>query len=123
MTNSSSHIICDDRIIIDNIFLFPNHVSTILHYFSCVARVFIKYKLSFILALNKLVTISLFVITVPLYRSSIYCKASHFHSTEYRVYPASVCVASIIDIAPDLKPTSNHCEKCSDFIIVTTSLS
>ena len=36
--------------------------------------------------------------------------------------PSSVCVASIIDIAPSLKSTSNHYEKCSDFIIVTTSL-
>ena len=47
MTNSPSNIVCDDRIIIDDILLFSNHVSTILHYFSCVARVFTKYRLFF----------------------------------------------------------------------------
>ena len=33
ITNSPPCIVCDDRIIIDNILLFSNHVSTILHYF------------------------------------------------------------------------------------------
>ena len=47
MTNSPPHIICDDRIIIDDIILFSNHVSIILHHFSCVARVFTKYRFSF----------------------------------------------------------------------------
>ena len=47
ITNSPSYIVCDDRIIIRDIFLLSNHVSTILHYFSCVARAFTKYRLSF----------------------------------------------------------------------------
>ena len=48
MTNSPSNIVCDDRIIIDDIFLFSNHILTILHYFSCVAQVFnrLSFKLS-----------------------------------------------------------------------------
>ena len=38
---------CDDKIIIDDILLYSNHVLTLLHYFSCVAQVFTKYRLSF----------------------------------------------------------------------------
>ena len=40
-------VICDDRIIIDNILLFSNHMSVLLHYFPCVSQVFTKYRLSF----------------------------------------------------------------------------
>ena len=47
ITNSPSNIICNDRIIIDDILLFFNHVLTILHYFSCVAQFFSKHKFSF----------------------------------------------------------------------------
>ena len=47
MTNSSSHIICDDRIIINNTLLYSKYLSTILDCFSCVARVFAKHILSF----------------------------------------------------------------------------
>ena len=77
----------------------------------------------FSLALNMLVTISLLIEIVPLHRSSIYYKVDHFHPTEFCFYPSSVCVPSIIDIAPGLKPTPNHYENYSDFIIVTISLS
>ena len=119
MTNSPSYIVCDDYIIIDDIILFSNHVLTILHNFSYVTRVFTKYRLSFklskydffSLALNMLVTISLLAVIVLLHRTSIYYKTGHFHPTEYRFYPSSVCVNSIIDISPDLKETLNHCKK------------
>ena len=47
LTNSPTKIVCNDRIIIDDIFLFSNHTPTLLYYFSCVARVFTKYRLSF----------------------------------------------------------------------------
>ena len=40
-------IICNYNIIIDENFLYSNHVPTLLHYFSCAAQVFSKYRLSF----------------------------------------------------------------------------
>ena len=40
-------IICNDKIIIDDILLYSNHVNTLIHYFSCVAQFFTKYRLSF----------------------------------------------------------------------------
>ena len=47
LTDSPTKIVCNDRIIIDDILLFFNHTPTLLHYFSCVSRVFTKYRLSF----------------------------------------------------------------------------
>ena len=47
MNKSPPHIICVYRIIIDDILLFSIHVPIILHYYSCVVRVFTKYRLSF----------------------------------------------------------------------------
>ena len=47
LTNSLAKVICNDRIIIDDILLCFNHAPTLLYYFSCVARVFTKYWLSF----------------------------------------------------------------------------
>ena len=40
-------IVCNDKIIIDDILLYSNNVDTLIHYFSCVAQVFTKYRLSF----------------------------------------------------------------------------
>ena len=40
-------IIYNDKIIINNILLFSNHIPTLLHYFSCIATAFTKYRLSF----------------------------------------------------------------------------
>ena len=40
-------LICDGKIIIYDILLFSNHMPSILHYFSCVAQVFTKYRLLF----------------------------------------------------------------------------
>ena len=40
-------IICNDKIVIDDILLYSNNVNTLIHYFSCVAQVFTKYHLSF----------------------------------------------------------------------------
>ena len=47
LTNSLAKVICNDRIIIDDILLFSNHTPTPLSYFSCVTSVFTKYRLSF----------------------------------------------------------------------------
>ena len=47
LVKSPSNVIYNDRIIIDHILLFSNHIPTILRYFSCVAQEFIKYRLSF----------------------------------------------------------------------------
>ena len=47
VSNSPTTIVCNDRIIIDDILLFSNHIPTLLHYFSCVAQVFTKFRLSF----------------------------------------------------------------------------
>ena len=38
---------CGDKIIIDDILLYSNHVPTLLHYCSCVEQVFTKYRLFF----------------------------------------------------------------------------
>ena len=40
-------IVCDDKIVIDDILLYSNHIPTLLHYFSCVAKFFTKFRLSF----------------------------------------------------------------------------
>ena len=47
LSNSPTNNICNDRIIIDDIILFSNHIPTFLHYFSCVTQVFTKFRLSF----------------------------------------------------------------------------
>ena len=38
-------IVCDDKIVIDDILLYSNHIPALLHYFSCVAKVFTKFRL------------------------------------------------------------------------------
>ena len=38
-------IIWNDKIIIDDILLYSNHINTLIHYISCVAQVFTKYHL------------------------------------------------------------------------------
>ena len=43
-------LICNDNIIIDDVLLYFNNVSSFLHYFPCVTQVFTKYRLSFKLA-------------------------------------------------------------------------
>ena len=45
--NLPATIICDDKIIMDDILLFPNHDTTLIRYFSCISQVFTKYTLSF----------------------------------------------------------------------------
>ena len=40
-------VICNDKIVIDDILLYSNHNPTLLQYFSCIATVFIKYRMSF----------------------------------------------------------------------------
>ena len=47
LSNSPAKVICNDSIIIDDALLFSNHTPTLLYYFSRVARVFTKYRLSF----------------------------------------------------------------------------
>ena len=68
--HSPETIVCDDKIVIDEILLYSNHIPTLLHYFSCVAKVFTKFRLSFKLskcvflnhASNSLATILLRVV-------------------------------------------------------------
>ena len=40
-------IFCDSKTIIDDTLIFSNHIPILLHYFSCVAQVFTKYRLLF----------------------------------------------------------------------------
>ena len=40
-------IVYNDKIIIDDILLYSNHINTLIHYFSCVSQVFTVYCLSF----------------------------------------------------------------------------
>ena len=40
-------IICNDKIVIDDILLYSNSINSLIHYFSCVAHVFTKHHLSF----------------------------------------------------------------------------
>ena len=47
LSNSPAKVVCNDSIIIDDALLFSNHTPTLLYYFSRVARVFTKYRLSF----------------------------------------------------------------------------
>ena len=45
--NAPNTIFCDDKIVIDDILLYSNHIPTLRHYFSCVANFFTKFRLSF----------------------------------------------------------------------------
>ena len=56
VTSAPITIICNDKIIIDDILLYTNNVLTLLHYFSCVTQVFTKYRLSFKLTKCELFT-------------------------------------------------------------------
>ena len=47
ISNLPSTLIYDDKIIMDDILLYSNHISTLFHYFSCIVQVFTKYWLSF----------------------------------------------------------------------------
>ena len=47
LDSSPVTIICNDKIIIDNILLYSNNINTLIHYFSCVDQVCTKYRLSF----------------------------------------------------------------------------
>ena len=47
IVNPPVTVICDDKFIMDYIFLVSNHGPTFLHYLSCISQVFIKYRLSF----------------------------------------------------------------------------
>ena len=47
LSDSPTTIVCNDRIIIDDILLFSNHIPTLSHYFSCVVQIFTKFRLSF----------------------------------------------------------------------------
>ena len=38
---------CDSKIIFDDNLIYSNYIVTLFHYFSCAAKVFIKYQLSF----------------------------------------------------------------------------
>ena len=41
-------IVHGSKIVIDDILLYPTNVFTLIHYFSCVARVFTRYRLFFL---------------------------------------------------------------------------
>ena len=48
LSNTSvAKIFWDSKTIIDETLIYSNHIPTLLHYFSCVAQVFTKYRLSF----------------------------------------------------------------------------
>ena len=47
LNSSAVSIICNYKIIINDILLYSNHVNTLLQYFSCVVQAFTKYRLSF----------------------------------------------------------------------------
>ena len=40
-------LFCDEKIVMDNILLFYNHIPIRIDYFSCIAQVFTKFRLSF----------------------------------------------------------------------------
>lgn len=40
-------IICDDKIIMDDILFFSDHIPSLLPYFFCISQVFTKYSLLF----------------------------------------------------------------------------
>ena len=44
---SLAKIFCDSKTIVDDTLIYSNHIPTLLHYFSCVAKVFTIYILSF----------------------------------------------------------------------------
>ena len=75
--NSPNTIVCDDKIVIDDILIYSNNILTLLHYFSCVANFFTKFRLSFKLfkcdllnhALNSLTMILMRVVIVQLNQS------------------------------------------------------
>ena len=125
MTNLPPHTIYDDRIIIDDILLFSNHIKTILHYFSCGVGVFTKYIPSF--KLNKC---DYFQPRVEYVGHDLPAHSNCSTLSKYNLLqkwslpPHGISfvffigfVTSIIANTSGLKLTLNHCDNYSDFII------
>ena len=72
--NVPNTLICNDKIIIDDILLYSNHVPSLFYYLSCVIQVFTKYRLSF-----KLTKFDFFILRVEFFGHDL---------TTYRNCPA-----------------------------------
>ena len=119
-------IICNDKIIIDDILLYSNNVNTLIRYFSCVVQVFTKYRLFF-----KLIKCEFFKPRVEFVGHDLttygnFPVASKFDLIKhwlfyYTLYPCCLlldCVVSTADIVLGLRRMQNHSVNLSVNIIV-----
>ena len=102
MIHLPSHLVYDDSFIINDILLFSNLVSTFLHYFSCIARVFSKYRFPF-----KLKNV-IFKPRVDFFGHDLTARGNYLvkmvpPTPRNQIYSSLVCVASIIDIVPNFE--------------------
>ena len=120
-------IFCDIKSTIDNILILSNHIPTLLHYFSCVAQVFTKYRLSFKLrkcdfcfyhASNMLVMIWQQTVIVLLSPSFPLLNSGLYHHMVCLFSLLLVCVRSITITFHDSNQTSNLVVVYSVCIIV-----
>ena len=99
MDKSPSHIVCDDSIIIDGIPLFSNLISTSLHYFSCVARVFTNYRLTFKLSSCNFFESSFEYVVYDLISDGNYPDVSKFNLLQsWPLPPHGISFLSFIDL-------------------------
>ena len=125
LDHSPTKIICDDRIIIDDIFSFSNDIPTLLHYFPVLHKYLqrIGFHLSWINTTSLRIEWStsamiLFLSESPLqHLSSPYLKNGHSHHMVSLSYHLSGYDTFIIGIYPDLKPISNRSGNCNETII------
>ena len=130
-SNSPIDIICNDCIIVDDILLFSNHIPTLLHYFSCVAQVFTKFRLSFKLGKCDFLKDRVEYVGHDLTANGNCPAASKFSllqdwplpPTVSLYCPLLVYVVFTTGIAPGSRQTSNHFESCNVHTIAKPSLS
>ena len=107
-----STLICDDKIIMDDILPYSDHSPTLLHYFSCIAQVFTKDRLSFKLSkcleLISLDTTLQFHGIVPHSPSSNLSNSDLFQKQAPHSFPLSVSVPFTTATVRGLKLISNH---------------
>ena len=106
-----TNIICNDRIIIDDILLFFNHIPTYLHYFPALRKFLqnIVFHLNLVnvnssrIEWNMLDMIWLPTETVPLLPSSLCFKNGLSHPTVSLFYHLLACVVFTTSISPGSK--------------------
>ena len=124
---SLANIFCNSKTIIDDTFISSNHILALLHYFSCVAQVFTKYRFSF-----KLIKCNFFLLRVEYVGHDLTvsgnCPAQSkfklikdwlFYHVIYLLSPSLGYVLSTVIMFHGLNLILNHLLAFNVYIIVT----